>query len=307
MLEIIRPDTKFDFLGVRRWAVGVSLFVIAASFASVMVRGLNYGIDFAGGTMVHLRFPKPVEIGDIRAALGDAGAGDVTVQDFGGSSNEFMVRMPESDPELKKGLAKRISSALSGRFGGEGAFEVLRVESVGPRVGSELRRRAFLAVTAATLMMGLYIALRFDIRFGIGAAAALIHDVIVTVGALSLFGYEFDLNIVAALLTIVGFSVNDTVIISDRVRENMRKSRREAVEAIFNRSINETLSRTILTTGTALFVILALYVLGGEIIRGFAFALLVGFIAGTYSTVFIAGAVVLAMEPRHRSTSARAA
>jgi preprotein translocase subunit SecF len=179
---------------------------------------------------------------------------------------------------------------------GKGALEVQRVETVGPRVGRELRVRAVLAVMFSTLMMGAYMWFRFELRFGIGAAIALIHDVLMTVGALAIMNYEFDLTIVAALLTVVGFSVHDTVIVSDRIRENMRKSRREPLAKVINNSINETLSRTILTTGTALLVLLALYFLGGNVINGFAFALLVGFIVGTYSSIYIASPIVLWLD-----------
>jgi preprotein translocase subunit SecF len=219
--------------------------------------------------------------------------GDATVQDFGRASSEFLIRLSESDPDLKKGLADRIREALQAKFGADNSFEILRVESVGPGVGSDLRLRALLSVLAATVMMTGYIALRFEVRFGIGAGLALLHDVLIAVGALSLFGYELDLTIVAALLTIVGFSVNDTVIVSDRIRENMHRSRREPLASIINRSINETLSRTILTNGTAILVVIVLYVLGGEVIHGFAFTLLVGFVVGTYSSIFIASPLVL--------------
>lgn len=306
MFELINPGTKFDFVGFRRYAIFGSLAVILVGMISMGTRGLNYGIDFAGGTMVHLRFQRPVEIGQVRSALENLSSGDVSVQDFGGAANEFLVRMPESDPELKRGLAQQVSSTLSEKLGDQTHFEVLRVETVGPRVGKDLRRRAFLAVVASTIMMGIYLALRFEVRFGIGAAVALLHDVSITVGALSLANTEFDLNIVAALLTIVGFSVNDTVIVSDRIRENMRKNRREPLAVLINRSINETLSRTILTTGTAIIVILALFFLGGEMIHGFAFALLIGFVVGTYSSIFVASPIVLYMEakPRARAKAA---
>lgn len=306
MLELLPPDTRFDFLGYFRWAAVLSGTLILVGLLSILVRGPNYGIDFAGGTLVHVRFTEDVEISEVREALEPITSAEFTVQDFG-AVHEYLVRMPEADPELKKGLAQRVDEALSARFPGEGSFEILRVESVGPRVGKDLRQRAVLAVLAATVMMGAYIWLRFELRFGIGAAVALFHDVVITVGALSLFGYEFDLTIVAALLTIVGFSVNDTVIISDRIRENLRKSRREPLASVINRSINETLSRTILTTGTALLVIIALFFLGGEVIHGFAFALLVGFIAGTFSSVFIAGPVVLwfGRSPTPLPTAAR--
>jgi preprotein translocase subunit SecF len=307
MFELIPPGTKIDFVGYRFYAVTASLVVIVIGLVSIAVRGVNYGIDFAGGTLVHVKFHQPVSIGDIRTALEKIEAKDVVVQDFGGgAANEFIIRMVESDPELKRGLPQQISKTLAERFGDEKAFEVLRVETVGPRVGKDLRQRAVLAVLAATVVMGIYIAVRFEPRFGIGAAVALLHDVTVAVGALSLTRMEFDLTTVAALLTIVGYSVNDTVIVSDRIRENMRKNRREPLAAVMNRSINETLSRTILTGGTVFLVVLALFFLGGEIIHGFAFTLLVGVVVGTYSSVYVASPIVLYMDfkPRPRAKAA---
>jgi preprotein translocase subunit SecF len=197
-------------------------------------------------------------------------------------------------------LGEQIKKALADQFGAD-KFEIRRIEFVGPKIGEDLRYRGVMSVIVATIMMGVYIWFRFEFRFGIGAVVALVHDVLVTVGALMLANYEFDLTIIAALLTIVGFSVNDTVVICDRIRENMRKIKRETLESIVNTSINETLSRTILTTGTALMVLFALYLLGGAVIRPFAFALIVGFISGVYSTIFIASPVILFWEKRPKS------
>jgi preprotein translocase subunit SecF len=229
----------------------------------------------------------------VRKALRDV-AGEISVQDLGGAKGEYLLRVPEAAADLA-GLGARIEAALGAAFGA-GSHEVLRTETVGPRVGRELRQKGVLAVLFATAMMGVYIGLRFEIRFGVGAALALFHDVLVTVGALILSGYELDLTIVAGLLTIVGFSVNDTVIVSDRIRENMRKIRRQSLAWIINRSINETLARSVLTSGTAIVVVLALYLIGGSVIHGFAFTLLVGFLVGTYSSIFIASPVVLAFD-----------
>ncbi len=307
MREIIPPGTTFDFVGYRFYAVTASIVVILIGATSLALRGVNYGIDFAGGTLVHVKFHQPVSINDIRSALERISAKDVTVQDFGGSANEFIVRMLESDPELKRGLPTQVSGALTESFKGKSDFEVLRVETVGPSVGKDLRRRAVLAVLAATVVMGGYIAVRFEPRFGVGAAVALLHDVMVAVGALSLARMEFDLTTVAALLTIVGYSVNDTVVVSDRIRENMRKNRREPLASVMNRSINETLSRTILTGGTVFLVLLALFFLGGEIIHGFAFTLLVGVIVGTYSSIYVASPIVLYLDFRPRGRAKAAA
>jgi preprotein translocase subunit SecF len=304
-MELIKPGTKIDFIGKRNLAIAISGIMILAGVISLIVKGgPNYGIDFAGGTMVQVKFPQKPPIDEIRQALTTLRLGDATIQDFGTSPSggaEFLIRLPISG-EQENDLSKTVTEALAQKFGPE-AFEVQRIESVGPRVGSELRIRAILAVLFATVMMGAYIWFRFELRFGIGAAVALLHDVIITVGALSIANYEFDLTIVAALLTIIGFSVNDTVIISDRIRENLRKHRRDTIAKIINASINETLSRTVLTTGTAVMVLLALFFLGGNVINGFAFALLVGFLVGTYSSVFIASPIVLWLDrlaPRAR-------
>lgn len=306
MIELIKPGTKIDFMRYFPYALVASWVVILIGVVSLVWQGPNYGVDFVGGTLVHVRFKDKAQITDIRAALQGVGGSELTVQDFGGGSNEFLIRIPETDPQMKTGLSQQIQQALGRRFAGPAAFEVLRVESVGPRVGKDLRRRAILAVLAATAMMGGYIWLRFELRFGVGAAIALLHDVLITVGALSLGRYELDLTVVAALLTIVGFSVNDTVIVSDRIRENMRKNRREPLASVINRSINETLSRTILTSGTALLVVIALFFLGGDVIHGFAFTLLVGFTVGTYSSIYIASPIVLYMDvkPKARAKAA---
>lgn len=295
--ELIPPNTKIDFVGVRWKMLLLSWLVIAIGLASIFLRGgLNYGIDFVGGTVVQVRFPTSIAIGDIRAALERPELRGVAVQDVGQNGQEFQIRSLGAEGE-GGGAGAAIVAGLREKFG-EGSFELLRSESVGPKVGRELWRDATLAVLAATIMMGVYIAFRFDFRFGIGAAVALLHDVLFTVGALSLANMEFDLTTVAALLTVVGFSVNDTVIISDRIRENMRKMRREGLANIMNVSINETLSRTIINSGTAVLVTTALFVLGGSVIHSFAFALLMGFIVGTYSSIYVATPIVLYLEER---------
>jgi len=295
----VPPGTQIDFVGLSKYGMIVSgVLVLAAVLLWVARGGPNYGIDFAGGTMAHLRFSESRTAAEVRQALAEGGYGDVELQDLGGEGREFLLRVAGSGSTQDR-VAKEATDILRNSMGAE-SFEVLRTEMVGPKVGKDLRRKAILAVIASTIMMGVYVAVRFQPRFGLGAAVALVHDVAVTVGWLLLFNYEFDLSVIAALLTIVGFSVNDTVIISDRVRENMRKMRRESLATIVNLSINETLSRTILTTGTAIFVILALYLLGGSVIHGFAFALLVGFVSGVYSTVFVAAPLVLFFEGSRR-------
>jgi preprotein translocase subunit SecF len=299
-MELIKPGTKIPFTRYRKIALIASILINLLVLALLFTKGPNLGVDFAGGTMVQLRFQRQVSIDEIRQALEGVQLGSSSIQEFGQSDgNEYLVRVDAEAPDLTV-LSERVKTALSAKFGAE-KFEVRRIEAVGAKIGADLRQRGTLSVIAATIMMGVYIWIRFSaafggrfgLLFGVGAVIALIHDVLITVGALILANYEFDLTVIAALLTIVGFSVNDTVVICDRIRENLRKIKRESLESIINLSINETLSRTILTTGTALMVLLSLYLLGGAVIRPFAFALLVGFISGVYSTIFIASPVIL--------------
>ena len=294
-MELIKPGTSIDFVRYSKWALVFSISLVLLGLASIWYRGgPNYGVDFVGGTVVQVKFTQPTSVADIHQALAAANIANITVQDFGQGVNEFLIRIPVTEAGTE-GLPGQIQQGLASKFG-EQAFEVRRLETVGPKVGKDLRRKAMLAVLFSTVMMGLYIAFRFEPRFGVGAAVALLHDVLITAGALSMTNMEFDLTVVAALLTVVGFSVNDTVIVCDRIRENMRKLRRDSLTAIINRSINETLSRTIITTGTAVLVIIALLFLGGEVIHAFAFALLVGFTIGTYSSIYVASPIVLLWE-----------
>lgn len=296
--ELLPRDLNIDFVGLRGMMMTVSVVLVAASVAALLTVGLNYGIDFAGGTMVHLRFPEERATAEVRKAVrGAEGLDGVLVQDVGGDRREFHVRVPTADDASTERASGIVREALSQAFG-EGSYDILRVESVGPKVGRDLWRDATLAVLAATIMMGIYIAVRFDLRFGLGAALALSHDVIISLGALSIAQMDFDLTTVAALLTVVGFSVNDTVVISDRIRENLLTRRRAPLRDVVNGSINETMSRTLITSGTALLVIAALFFVGGSVIHSFAFTLLVGFVAGVYSSIYIAAPVVLALEGR---------
>lgn len=295
MLQIIPPNTQIDFVGIRRPAIAASILFCAIGIGVLFWPGAQLGIDFAGGSLVQVRFKSAKATDEVRGMVDAAGVGTVDVQDLGRDRTEFLIRVPLT-AEGSESVNKRVTAKLAETVGAD-QVEILRVEAVGPRVGETLRQKAVLAVIFATLMMGSYIWLRFEWRFGLGAAVALAHDVLVTITCLIIFGYEFDLTIVAALLTVVGFSVNDTVIISDRIRENRRKDPRTPLAVVINRSINETLSRTILTTGTAVLVTLALYLLGGSVIHGFAFGLLVGFVVGTYSSIFISSPIVLFFEP----------
>jgi preprotein translocase subunit SecF len=304
--ELISPNPGIDFI---KWAprmIFLSWLFIVAGLVSIWMRGgLNYGIDFLGGTAVQVRFVQPQSISDVRAALDRPELRAAIVQDVGTGGREFQIRVQGRGEEAGSGDADAVKAGLRERFG-EGTYDVLRVETVGPTVGKDLWRQATLAVLIATVLMGIYIWFRFDLAFGVGAAIALIHDVLFTIAALSIANMEFDLTTVAALLTVVGFSVNDTVIISDRIRENMRKMRRETLPNLLNLSLNETLSRTVINSGTAILVTAALFFLGGTVIHSFAFALLIGFIVGTYSSLFIATPVVLLIS-RWRGARMRAA
>jgi preprotein translocase subunit SecF len=299
-MELIKPGTNIPFTHYRKIAVILSTAVNLGVLLLLLVKGPNLGVDFAGGTMVQIKFSQKVAIAQIRQAMDKIKLGNAVIQDFGEpGSNEYLVRLDKNSVGIGA-LGEQMKKTLTEQFGEE-KFEIRRIESVGPKVGEDLRFRGVMSVLAATVMMGIYIWFRFELRFGIGAVIALMHDVLVTIGALMLANYEFDLTIVAALLTVVGYSVNDTVIVCDRVRENMRKIKRESLETIINTSINETLSRTIITVSTAIMVLLALFLLGGAVIRPFAFALLVGFFSGVYSTIFIASPVILLWEKRRKT------
>ena len=294
MMQLIPSNTRFDFVGYLKTALIVSGNLSLISLGLLLLYGPKMRIDFAGGSLVQVRFKQPTHADKLRESLGAAGFEAIDIQDMGRDQTDFLIRVPMAADDTES-RTQKVATTLKNSFGAD-QVDVLRVEAVGPRVGQALRGRAIWAVLASTLMMGIYIWARFEWRYGLGAVIALAHDVIMTVGFLIAFGYEFDLTIVAALLTVVGFSVNDTVIVSDRIRENRRKDRRTPLAELINTSINETLSRTILTSGTAILVTLALFLLGGPVIHGFAFALLVGFTVGTYSSVFIAAPVVLYFE-----------
>ena len=294
MIELIPHNTRFDFVGFRKKALIISLALTAVSALLMITKGPKMGIDFAGGSLVQVRLATPTHADKLRESLAGAGFEAVDIQDVGRDQKDFLIRVPMAADDTES-RTQKVATTLKNSFGAD-QVDVLRVEAVGPRVGQALRGRAIWAVLASTLMMGIYIWARFEWRYGLGAVIALAHDVIMTVGFLIAFGYEFDLTIVAALLTVVGFSVNDTVIVSDRIRENRRKDRRTSLAELINVSVNETLSRTILTSGTAILVTLSLFLLGGPVIHGFAFALLVGFTVGTYSSIFIAAPVVLYFE-----------
>ncbi len=297
-MEIIRPGTTIDFIGKRKFAAIISAVVIAIGLASLIANGgPRYGIDFAGGTMVQVAFGKEVSTQDIRGALKGTVEGTPVIQAFVGKDNEYIIQMEHVSSDLG-GVEDLVKSTLGEAFGQENVT-VSQAQMVGPKVGQELRNQALLAIIASIGMVLLYIWWRFELHFGFGAVAALLHDVMVTVGIFSILDKQFDLTIIAALLTIVGYSLNDTIVVYDRARENLKKTGGKGdIAQIFNKSINETLGRTILTSVTTLLVVLALFVLGGGVIHDFAFALLIGIAVGTYSSVYVASPVVLLLHKR---------
>ncbi|MGA9721570.1 MAG: protein translocase subunit SecF [Candidatus Binatus sp.] len=295
-LQLIRPDINLDFVGKRYFFIALSTAINILAIVLLFTKGLNYGVDFVGGSVAQIEFTQKTNGDDIRKALAPLDLGEITVQDFGKAGQSFLARF-EAIKNIGS-IGPKLGTALDKAYGPNVA-KVVRVESVGAKVGSDLRRKGFAAVIIATIFMGVYIAIQFrhvSWSFGAGAVIALIHDVLVVMCALVISQYQFDLTTLAAVLTVIGYSVHDTIIVSDRIREDSTKRRREPISSIMNRAINETLSRTILTSGTAIVVLLSLLAFGGPILRPSAFTLLIGFITGTYSSIYIAGPVVLFWE-----------
>lgn len=289
-MQILKTNTKIDFMGRRKLASMLSAAVILIALVSVIAQGLSLGIDFTGGTLVEVGYEQPVELPKVRNALADGGFLDATVQHFG-SSRDVLVRLAPKDDIDSAELSNRAFAALE--QGVEGKADLRRVEFVGPQVGDELTEDGGLAMLYALIGILIYVALRFEYRFALGSVIALIHDVLITIGIFSLFQIEFDLTVLAALLAVIGYSLNDTIVVYDRIRENFRKMRKGTAEEIINTSLNQTLTRTLVTSLTTLLVLIALFFLGGEIIHGFAFALIIGVVVGTYSSIYVASSAVL--------------
>lgn len=291
-MELIRPDTRFDFIGKKNFTLWVSAIAILISLGSIFFHGgLKYGVDFAGGILLQIKFSKAVDISEIRNALEAIGSKDAMVQKFGGE-NEFLIRGEKASGDLEE-MSRKMQSSLQGQFK-DNVLEIRRTEVVGPKVGRDLKEKAIWATALSFLAILVYVAFRFrQLSYGFGGIVALFHDIVVTFGAISILNIEFSLNVLAVILTIIGFSINDTIVIFDRVRENIKKMRKDSLETIFNTSINECLGRTILTSGTVMMVVLILFFFGGPVIHDFTTALIVGLISGTYSTVYIASPIVL--------------
>lgn len=290
MLRVLKK-TNINFIGVRRQAFILSGIIVMAGIISLIAhKGPRYGIDFTGGSLVEVHFDNYVSEKDIRDLLSNIGFPDAIIQSVRETKYNFLIRTKSTS-----GLGEKLIEAFKEELPNN-VPTIEREEMIGPAVSKGLQQRAFWVVVVGMIVMLIYISIRFTFRFGVGAVVALIHDVLITIGILSLLNKEFTISIIAALLTIIGYSINDTIVISDRVRENLRSLRKESFPEIVNRSVNETLSRTIITSGTTLAVLLSLFLFGGRVIHDFAFTLMVGVIVGTYSSVFIVAALVVEWE-----------
>ena len=289
-MEIIPRNTRIDFMRQRKPAVALSVVLIVVSIISLATQRLQFGIDFTGGTQVEVGYAEPIELPPVRRALTAAGFDNFVAQHFG-TPRDVLIRLAPVAGQDKSDLNLRILEALQGT----GGLELRRVDFVGPKVGEELTEQGGLAVLYALFFILAYVTLRFEFRFAVGSVAALAHDVILVVGAFSLLRLDFDLTVLAAVLAVIGYSLNDTIVVFDRIRENFRKLRKASATEVVNASVNEMLGRTIVTSLTTSLVLLALFFLGGEVIRGFALALLIGIVVGTYSSIYVASAAALAL------------
>ncbi|MEO5903384.1 MAG: protein translocase subunit SecF [Gemmatimonadaceae bacterium] len=300
MLRILH-GTNIDFIRWWKWAVGITAAFIILGLGSLAFKGVNYSIEFTGGTLMQLQFAKPVDVGALRSSLDQAGITGAEIQQFG-NTREYTVRAQEAEQRGAatsgaESVSKKIQNVLVQKYGAN-EVKVIRTEAVGPRVGDELRRDAIIAMLLSFLVTTVYLAIRFEWRFGVAALIATSHDVLTTLAFLKLLHLEVSLTVVAAILTVIGYSLNDTIIIFDRVRENLRKGRKEPLYDTLNRSINETLPRSILTHATAFAATLALLFFAGEVIRPFAWVMAFGIFTGTFSSIYVASPVLLWIERR---------
>jgi len=291
-MQILPQQLSIDFMGKRKIAIVLSILVVLMSVVSLATRGLNLGIDFTGGVLLEVGYPEPADLTRVREKLVATGFPDAQVQNFG-TATDVLIRVLPRDDVQNNELGIQILSALTS----DGAqVDLRRVEFVGPQVGEELTERGGLAMLFAIIMILIYIMIRFQWKFAVGSVAALVHDVIITMGLFSIFRFPFDLSVLAAVLAVIGYSLNDTIVVFDRIRENFRLVRKQSAEAIMNLAINQMLGRTIITSFTTLLVVVALFVLGGEAVRGFSIALIIGIFVGTYSSIYTASAAALALN-----------
>ncbi|HKY69862.1 MAG TPA: protein translocase subunit SecF [Gammaproteobacteria bacterium] len=290
-MELFHHKTKYDFMGMRKYTAIFSALILVGSAVVLFTKGLNFGLDFTGGTQLEVRFKGVVDLEDVRTELGKDHLSDAKVTQYG-SAQDYLIRIPNRVDISEQELGRKVLSSLHTKYPD---VDLRRVEFVGSEVGEHLAEQGALAVVVALLATMIYIAMRFEYRFAVSAGLALLHDPICILGYFSLFQIEFDLATLAAILAVIGYSLNDTIVVYDRVRENFRKLRKGTPVEIMNISINETLSRTIMTSALTLMVVVALFVFGGESLHGFSLALMIGIVIGTYSSIYIAGALALKM------------
>ena len=290
-MQLFKEDTNINFLAMRKPALLLSALLIIVSVFSLATRGLNFGIDFTGGTLIEVGYQESAEINEIRSVLEQNGFAEAVVQNFG-TSRDVLIRIAPRDGENSAAVSNRVLDILRGQTP---EVDLRRVEFVGPQVGEELTNDGGLAMIYALICILIYVALRFEYRFAIGSVAALIHDVTIVLGVFSVLQLNFDLTVLAAILAVIGYSLNDTIVVFDRIRENFRKIRKGTPAEVVNISLNHTLSRTMITSLTTLLVLIALFYFGGELIHGFATALLLGVLIGTYSSIYVASAAALAL------------
>ncbi|MFN4282784.1 MAG: protein translocase subunit SecF [Alphaproteobacteria bacterium] len=293
-LKLISPGTRIDFIGKRVYAFAFSIFLLVASLGFYATNGLNYGIDFAGGIAIEVTTKTPANLDEMRSQLNGLGLGEVSLQDFG-SPTDLLIRVPSQpgDEDAQLAAVEKVKASLN-----EIVASYRRVEFVGPKVGGELVRAGIIAVTLSLLGIMIYVWFRFEWQFGVAAILATAHDVITTVGLFAILGHEFNLTTLAAVLTIAGYSINDTVVVFDRIRENLRKYKTMPIAELMNRSVNDTLSRTILTGTTTLMALTAIYFFGGAVLSDFALALIWGILIGTFSSIYVAAPLVMMMNVR---------
>jgi len=289
-MRMLTSSLHFDFMGKRKLAMVFSIALILVSLASLAMRGLVFGIDFTGGTLIEVGYAQDADLEKIRQVLADNGFAEAQVQQFG-TPRDILIRLAPREGVKSSELSDKVFEVLGKQAARE--VELRRVEFVGPQVGDELTEDGALAVLVALMAILMYVAVRFEWRFAVGSVIALVHDVTITLGFFSVFQMEFDLTVLAAVLAVIGYSLNDTIVVFDRIRENFRKIRKGDSEQVINTSLNQTLARTIVTSLTTLIVLLALFVLGGEIIHNFSLALILGIVVGTYSSIYVASSAVL--------------
>ena len=284
------PKTSIKFIEARWVCITISIIIIVSGIVSMAIRGMNWSIDFTGGLDIQVRFQNPVSDGAVRAALAGSGVDEVKTISSLGQREEMSIRMKSSENSSQS--QQEIKSKLDAAFPGN-PVEIRNVQVVGPKVGRELRGQAVLSAIVAMALLLIYISWRFEFKFAVGGVAGLFHDTLLTLAFLSFFGYEFSLSVLAAILTLIGYSLNDTIVVYDRIRENLKKLRNMNLAAIMDLSINETLSRTVITSFTVFMTVLVLFLFGGPVLRGFSFTMLIGVITGTYSSIYISAPIVL--------------